>query len=158
MTIAPPLISLRSRCWRAVPAGAERAALAGTTKPGRYNRSGERALYMSGSPEGVAAAMRRYGAASRALVPLDVAAERLADLRGAAVCAALGIDQSATRSDWLAALRDGKEPTSWQIADAVRAGGAMGLIEASRHLPDAWHLVLFRWNEPGGARVKVVSA
>ena len=64
-------------CWRAVPAGREAGVLAGTIREGRYNRVGEPTLYMSGSVEGVTAAMAKYGDAARSVVRLEVASERL---------------------------------------------------------------------------------
>ncbi len=143
-------------CWRALAAGREARVLDGTGRAGRYNRPDERTLYMSGSPEGVAAAMARYGEADRTLVRLDVAAEGLVDLRDAVACAALGIDPARAKEDWIAALDRGEEPASWALADRARAIGATGLIDGSRRAPGAWHLVLFRWNE-GGATVQVAG-
>lgn len=142
-------------CWRAVTAGHEASGIAGNVDAGRYNRPGERTLYMSGSPEGVVAAMARYGDADRTLVRLAVVADRLIDLRDPSACAAIGIDPIDGQADWIAALSKGEEPPSWRVSDRVRAMGAMGLIDRSRHAPSTWHLVLFRWNEPGGALVRV---
>lgn len=138
-------------CWRAAGPGLEGAVLGGSDRPGRYNRAGERTLYMSGSPEGVAAAMARYGDAPRRIVRLMVEADGLIDLRDAP----FGFDASRAKEDWIAALDRGEEPPSWAVSDRARALGATGLIDGSRRLPDAWHLVLFRWNEPGGASVRV---
>lgn len=138
-------------CWRAVMAGQEATVLDGTTKAGRYNRAGERTLYMSGSPAGVAAAMARYGEADRLLVRLDVVAERLVDLRDGAMCVVLGIDPGRVKEDWIAALDRGDEPPSWRVSDRARGLGAIGLIDASRRAPGEWHLILFEWNDGGGA-------
>lgn len=149
------LAGYRGPCWRAVPTGREEAVLDGTERGGRYNRPGQRTLYMSGSPAGVAAAMHRYGAADRALVKLEVVADRLIDLRDRAACAALGIDPADAGGDWMTTIDGGTEPSSWRIADRARAVGAMGLIDGSRRSPGEWHLVLFGWNtagEPGVAR------
>lgn len=144
-------------CWRAVPTGREAGVLDGTHRAGRYNRPGQRTLYMSGSPEGVAAAMTRYGEARRTLIRLEVTAECLVDLRDAAACAVLGIDRARVKEDWIAALGRGEEPASWAASDRVRMIGATGLIDASRRAPGEWHLALFRWNEAGGAVVKVIG-
>ncbi|WP_425231083.1 RES family NAD+ phosphorylase [Sphingomonas sp.] len=148
------LTSLTGRCWRAVPRGHGAAVLEGTIRAGRYNRPGQRTLYMSGSRAGVAAAMARYGAAPRTVARLSVDAERLIDLRDPAACNVLGIDASRVKEDWIAALDRGDEPASWRASDRARAIGAQGLIDGSRRLPDAWHLVLFAWNNERGARVK----
>lgn len=144
-------------CWRAVAAGREAAVLVGAERAGRYNRPGQRTLYMSGSPEGVAAAMARYGDAERTLVRLEVAADGLVDLRDVAACAAMGIDPARAKEDWIAALEGGEEPPSWIVSDRARAIGGTGLIDGSRRAPGEWHLVSFRWNEAGAAAVKVID-
>lgn len=142
-------------CWRAVAAGGEVGVLDGTVRAGRYNRPGERTLYMSASPAGVAAAMARYGEADRALVRLTVEAEGLVDLRDADACAALAINPGLAKQDWIGACDRGETPTSWVVADRARLEGAAGLIDGSRHAPGQWHLVLFAWNRPGAPRVAV---
>ena len=144
-------------CWRAVTAGREAAVLEGSVRTGRYNRSGEATLYMSNSEAGVAAAMARYGNANRSVVQLQARADRLVDLRDAGSCAALGVNPARVKDDWIAALDRGEEPASWAVSDRARAIGANGLIDASRRAPGEWHLVLFRWNEAGGASVRVVE-
>ena len=131
--------------------------LDGTIRPGRYNRPGQRTLYMSGSPTGVAAAMARYGDAARTLVRLEVEAGRLVDLRDSAACALLAIDPARAKEDWLAALERGEEPASWRVSDRARAIGAVGMIDGSRRAPEEWHLVLFVWNVAGGAHVSVAN-
>ena len=140
-------------CWRAVAAGVEAGFLDGTVRAGRYNRPGQRTLYASGSPAGARAAMARYGDAARTLVQLEVAASGLLDLR-----TARDDERMAAATDWQAALRDGRTPPSWTVADAARAAGAVGLIEASRHVPALCHLVLFEWNGAGGPTVTVTDA
>lgn len=144
-------------CWRAVMAGGDAAVLDGTIKAGRYNRPGQRTLYMSGSPAGVAAAMARYGEAERSLVRLEVIAERLVDLRDSTACAALGLDTARVKEDWIAALERGDEPPSWGVSDRARELGAVGLIDASRRAPGEWHLALFGWNDGDGAVVEALT-
>lgn len=151
-------VRLTGLCWRAVPTGGEQVALRGSIHSGRYNRPGQPTLYMSASPEGVAAAMARYGEAERTLVPLRVAAERLIDLRCAAASDILGIDVARAREDWLFATERGMEAPSWAVSDQARAIGADGLIDRSRHAPGEWHLVLFRWNEGLGPMVTTERA
>ena len=143
-------------CWRAVMPGREAAVLDGTVHAGRYNRPGERTLYMSGSVEGVAAAMPRYGEAERVLVRLEVEAEQLIDLRDVAACSALAIDARGAGDDWVAALDRDDVPPSWLVADPAREAGAAGLIDGSRRAPGEWHLALFDWGRTG-ARVRVVE-
>jgi RES domain-containing protein len=149
------LASVRGHCWRAVTAGAEAQILDGATRAGRFNRWGERTLYMSGSPAGVAAAMARYDQAARTLVRLRVDAELLIDLRSAEACKMLYMDVSRANGDWLTALGHGEEPASWAVSDRARAIGANGLIDLSRRAPGLWHLVLFRWNAPGAPAVNI---
>lgn len=153
--MADSLSSYAGPCWRAVASGLEADVLAGTTRAGRYNRPGEPTLYMSGSPEGAAAAMARYGDLPRTIVEVSVEATRLVDLRDAGACVVLGIDLARAKGDWLAAIDQKEEPASWAVSDRARALGAQGLIDGSRRFPGAWHLVLFQWNDAGGARVAV---
>lgn len=141
------------RFWRAVPAGQEARVLDGTVRAGRYNRPGQRTLYLSASPEGVAAAMARYAPVERAIVALEVEAERLIDLRDGQACLVHGVDARRAKEDWIAALDRGDVPASWEVADKARAVGATGLIDRSRRVPALWHLVLFDWKE--GAAVAV---
>lgn len=156
--VTDALVGFTGLCWRAVAAGQDARVLHGTVKAGRYNRPGERTLYMSSSPAGVAAAMARYGDAERALVRLMVAVDRrLVDLRDLVACAHLSIDPARVKEDWIAALNRGEEPASWAAADQARTIGAMGLIDASRRAPGEWHLVLFGWHEGAGARVTVAG-
>lgn len=131
--------------------------LDGTVRAGRYNRPGERTLYMSASREGVAAAMVRYGPAARTLLALDVEADRLIDLRDGQACATYGIDAGRVKEDWIAALDRREEPASWPVAGRARAVGAAGLIDASSRAPWTWHLILFGWNRGGEPAVRVVD-
>jgi RES domain-containing protein len=150
-----PYASYVGTCWRAVLLGDEGRVLDGTERAGRYNRLGQRTLYMSGSQTGVAAAMARYGDVARTLFRLHVEAEPLVDLRDPDACAALMIDPSCAKEDWIAALDRDEEPSSWLVADQVRSTGAIGLIDGSRRAPGEWHLVLFDWNKTGKALVTV---
>ena len=138
-----------------MPLGDEAQVLDGTVRAGRYNRPGQRTLYMSGSPEGVAAAMARYGPAPRAIVRLQVSATDLIDLRDADECAAAAIDPARVKEDWIAALNRGETPPSWLVADAARGLGATGLIDRSSRLPGAWHLILFEWGADSRVMIRV---
>lgn len=129
--------------------------LEGTVQPGRYNRAGERTLYVSASREGIAAAMARYGDRPRALMALQVEAMGLLDLRDPAACMAMGLDAAAAAVDWQASLASGTPTPSWMVADRARGLGATGLIDPSRRAPGRWHLVLFGWNDGTGAQVWV---
>ncbi|WP_420714750.1 RES domain-containing protein [Roseateles sp. SL47] len=58
---------------------------------------------------------------------------------------------------WQDIANTGGTPRSWTVRDRLMAAGAHGLIDPSRQRPGLWHLVLFRWNEAGGARVRVLG-
>jgi pentose-5-phosphate-3-epimerase len=47
-----------------------------------------------------------------------------------------------------------KADNAWKVIEA----GANGLIDPSRKRPGLWHLVLFRWNEANGPKVRVIGA
>ena len=132
--------------------------LAGSVRAGRYSRPDQKTLYLSATPEGVAAAMVAHddGTAERVIVPLDVTATGIFDLRDDAACQKAGIDRADALAPWQDVVRQGGEPSSWRVADALRSLGANGLIDPSRTAPGLWHLVLFRWNVPGGAEVRRV--
>lgn len=145
---------------RSISAGHRDRVLDGSAQPGRYSRLNETSLYLSSSREGVEAAMTahtRDGGPERVIVPVRVMADRIFDLRDLGACAKAGIDRDRAVADWQDIVRAGGEAPSWQVADAIRALGANGLIDPSRQVPGLWHLVLFRWNVPGGAEVRLMS-
>lgn len=91
------------------------------------------------------------------IVPLDIAPAQVLDQRDEAACDALGIDREQSNGNWRTALAAGRDPPSWRNADAVRATGADGIIDRSRHIPNGWHVTLFRWNGPGAPSVTVAG-
>lgn len=48
-------------------------------------------------------------------------------------------------------------PSSWRVRAQLEAVGASGLVDPSRKRPGLWHLVLFRWNEPGAPTVTLAT-
>ena len=130
------------------------------TSAGRYHRHGQAALYMSPSLEwsriAVSGYMREDGL-SRLIVPLQVDDAHVFDQRDRHACAQLGIDRNLSNASWRQALQDGEIPPSWPIADAARNIPADGIVDISRHIPQGWHLNLFRWNDMGGPQVKVIG-
>ncbi len=102
---------------------------------GRFHHSGQRALYTSLSEEGTAVAIRRYLAPDdpqRVLVPLTVAAERVADLRGRPELSVVWQD-----------LRPAGVPSpTWALSEAARADGAQAILYSSRSRPDLTHFAL----------------
>lgn len=135
-------------------------ALAGSVRPGRYSRDGQPTLYLSASPEGVAAAIKAHtvpGDPQRVLVSIGVKASGIFDLRDQDACAEAGIDPGRAFLPWQDVVRQGGSAPSWQIADTLRDLGANELIDPSRTAPGLWHLVLFRWNVPDGAKVRLLD-
>jgi RES domain-containing protein len=127
---------------------------------GRYHRHGQPALYLSPHAEWATIAISGYQKAdgvARVVVPIDVSPACVLDQRDPAQCVALGIDREASNEKWLTALARGREPPSWRNSDAARAAGLDGIIDRSRHIPDGWHICLFRWNSGGGPSVMRVG-
>jgi RES domain-containing protein len=155
-----PFTSVRGVFYRAVHPDHVDAALSGSRADGRYAPAHRPTLYLSSSPEGVAAAMTKYvdRDAERLVTPLEVIARRIADLRDARAMAALGVDPHEAASDWQQALADGRVPASWGVRDALQDAGALGLIDPSRKRPGLWHLTLFAWNRPGAPVVRSPGA
>jgi hypothetical protein len=121
--------------WHLMFAGADPLAPA-RAPVGRFHHSGQWALYTSLTREGCAVAIQRYLTASdapRVLAPLDLQAERVADLRGDASASLIWQDIQA---------RGAAAPT-WARSDRARAAGAQVLLYSSRSRPELAHLVLF---------------
>jgi RES domain-containing protein len=155
-----PLLTVSGRYYRAMLAARVHYVLAppGPQGAGRYHRPGQPALYVSASEEwayiAVSVYMREDGL-PRVIVPLEVSEAQVFDQRDERACVALGIDREASNVAWRPVLAAGGEPPSWRNADAVRATGADGIIDRSRHIPGGWHITLFRWNDLGGPTVRV---
>ncbi|OOE90867.1 RES family NAD+ phosphorylase [Salinivibrio sharmensis] len=123
---------------------------------GRYNCQGESALYLTETAESARVAMQKYASqitTPRVLVRYQVDPCELVDLRHPE------LQQYKTLSsvDWQAALAKGESPSSWWVADTLRSGNEIGLIDPSRKDPSTWHITLFRWNAPGAPSVTRVG-
>ncbi len=119
---------------------------------GRSHREGQRALYLSASPEGCVVATARYtddATPGRGIFPLRVTNARVVDLRDDAATAALGIDTRHRAIEWQSLRANGLHSPTWDLADRVRALGLDGMLYASRTDPQKTHLTLFQWNEAG---------
>lgn len=128
---------------------------------GRFHHGGQPAFYMSPSIEDAGHAVARYaheGDPPRVAVELTLSGAKVADLRDRLHCEALGVDPQDATIDWLPQREAGQPASSWRPADAVRAAGADGMIYTARSNPARWHLVLFRWNEPGGPRIGIARS
>ena len=152
-----PLTDLSGTFWRIVWQHGAGAVLDGVSSPeGRLHHSGQSALYLSPRPDWAAMAVNAYlrpDDPPRVLVSLIVASARVADLRNADICAALGITTQTAGIPWQPERQAGHPASSWAASDAVRATHADGLIYPARSYPDRWHVVLHRWNAPGCASV-----
>lgn len=140
--------------YRSVSFAFRDMALAGSREPGRYSSASQPSLYLSASPEGVAAAMIAHASTDRRTTrAFHVHATHIADLRAPEFLSAAGIDAADAMADWQPIVAAGGRPKSWDIRDRLEDMGAAGLIDPSRKRPGLWHLVLFRWNIDGGAPV-----
>ena len=149
---------LSGRFYRIVFAADLGRVLDGVRTPeARFHHSGQPALYLSPSPEAAGFAVASFVGADdppRVLVPIRVEGARVVDLRDAAHCAALGLAGHEPSVPWQPERAEGRPATSWRASDAARASGADGMVYVARSEPSRWHLVLFRWNLPGGPVLK----
>ncbi|MEJ1996810.1 MAG: RES family NAD+ phosphorylase [Maritimibacter sp.] len=123
---------------------------------GRSHYNGQRALYLSATPEGAAIATKIYlraGDPERAIYPLEVTNARVVDLRDPAATAYFDIDVTHRAAQWQKIRTEGKPSPTWAISDRVRELGLDGMLYSSRTDPSKTHLTLFHWNEPGSARL-----
>lgn len=122
--------------------------------PGRYNRVGQDALYLSRHEQSARTALTRYikqDDPPRVIIQYKVEPCSLFDLRHPDAAELL----TASRGDWLKTYREDGIPESWEVADRIRQLGHHGLIEPSRQTPDAWHVVLFGWNGENEPKVSM---
>ena len=121
---------------------------------GRSHRNGQRALYLSLTPEGCIVATRRYktdATPEQGIFPLQVSNARVVDLRDRTATESLGIDTTHRALEWQDLRAKGLPSPTWDLADRVRVLGLDGMLYASRSDPAKTHLTLFRWNEDGTA-------
>ncbi|MEJ6403734.1 RES family NAD+ phosphorylase [Yoonia sp. 2307UL14-13] len=119
---------------------------------GRFHRDGQRALYLSSTPEGCVVATARYTDATtpeRGIFPLQVTNAQVVDLRNKTETNALQIDTTHRALEWQTLREKGLPSPTWDIADRVRELALDGMLYASRSDPAKTHLTLFRWNETG---------
>lgn len=155
-----PLIPMRGIFYRAVDPAHRETALSGSRGPGRFSRADQPTLYLSASPEGVAAAMMAHNGApgARCILRFSVEARDICDLRDRSGLAQAGLDPAAGAAPWQKIVQNGGAPPSWMLRKKLEQCGARGLIDPSRKAPGLWHLVLFAWNCPDGARVLPLGA
>ncbi|GLI27278.1 hypothetical protein ARHIZOSPH14_15200 [Agromyces rhizosphaerae] len=145
-----PFSTVTGTCYRAVDPRHRAAALDGSRAAGRFSPPGVRTLYLSSSPEGVAAAMIAHRSARSAeleVLAFRVTATHIIDLRDRTLLADLGIDPADAAAPWQEIVAAGGTPSSWGVRDRLVELGAHGLIDPSRRQPGLWHLTLFEWDE-----------
>jgi RES domain-containing protein len=144
--------------WRSVFETDVARLLDGARSPdGRYHHDGQKALYVSPSPEYSRIAINAYlrdDDPPRVIVPLALKEARLADLRDARTQRLLGLKGTEANVLWQPERAAGLPATSWIASDAARTAGADGIIYAARSDPQRWHVVLFRWNVPSGPHIR----
>lgn len=163
---ALPLIDWSGLAWRGhdprwahEPVSGEGAAITG----GRFNRKGQRTLYLALSEE-TAIREVQAGFAHRfqplTLCAYEIRGARVADLRNQAILATLGFSPNAPACAWRDEVDRGHVPESWRLTDALRAGGAEGILVPSHAIGATSrevNLVLWSWNTGSGATVTVID-
>lgn len=143
--------------WSFSPLSGDGAALTG----GRFNRKGEKALYLS--LDAVTSFAECTQGFSHRLQPLtmceyDVDCDGVADLRSDATRAAHGVTRAELGCAWLSFQLARKQAPSWLVADRLRAAGHNGILVPS-FVPGATdannNLVLWRWGPDLPHRVAV---
>ncbi len=161
-TPSPVFISvLHGIFYRAIDPQFREYAITGSRSAGRYSRPEQPTLYLSSSVDGVEAAMVAHKdsrSSSLEILEIEVEASSILDLRDSSALAKIGIDIADAIAPWQDIAESGGTPRSWAVRDRLIEAGANGLIDPSRKSPGLWHLVLFRWNEGDGPRVRVAGA
>ena len=116
---------------------------------GRFHHAGQKAMYLSETPEGCHVAMAYYtrpDSPIQMLFALTLSHAFILDLRDPAQCARFEIDPTNANNRWQNERAKGLPASTWGISDAARKAGADGLLSPSRSRSELTHLTLFRWN------------
>ncbi|THJ64668.1 RES domain-containing protein [Arthrobacter echini] len=154
------MCTVRGSFYRAVDPAYRDLALVGSRSAGRYSPPEVPTLYLSSSPEGVAAAMIAHTGdrtTDREVLEFEVEAHRIVDLRDHEALQSIGISPADAAADWQGAVAAGDTPASWTVRETLQGLGANGLIDPSRKQPGLWHLTLFAWNADGAPGVREVA-
>ena len=156
-----PLARIRGQWWRVLvpkwavhPLNGEGAATYG----GRFNAPRTAAIYLSAD---IATAVAEYQNMIMArpgtfcVYALDVSG--VVDATDIDVRRAWRIGPIDTESDWRMAAAQGQQPRTWRLARRLIDAGAAGLCYPSRRRPGGKSLVLWRWNDDKGRRVRVID-
>lgn len=161
MSLREHLLPLNGRYWRSAFIGEENRLLEPAGAPiGRWHHNGQRALYLSETPEGCRVATKVYrhdDDPQRGIFPIEITDAAVIDLRTEDARIAFNAPLEAVHANW-AKLNARSEPSpTWRIGDNIRAIGAHGILTPSRSRPDLTHLTLFAWNAPGEPLAKRVG-
>jgi len=124
---------------------------------GRWHTKGQRALYLSGSPEGCRIALKVYrqpNEPKRGIFPITVTNARVADLRLNETREAFEASLEDIHAFWADMAKAGQTSPTWELSDKARSAGLDGLLSPSRSRPALTHLTLFKWNDVKGAQIK----
>ena len=143
--------------WAFKPLSGEGAAIRGA----RFNPKGMAALYLSLDVM-TAVKEANQGFAHKiepcVLCSYDVACEDVVDLRTEPARAEHDVGFEDIACAWFAALADGKEPPSWELARRLYAQGAAGILVPSvapGATSEDHNLVLWRWGDHAPHKVRV---
>ena len=155
-----PIGSVSGRFWRMLriryfrdPLSGEGARLYG----GRWNRPGCPALYMARTHATAIAEFHQDVVVPGTLVAYDVESARIADLAGDGYRERPEIEDAIT-AQWLRIARlEGRDPSSWTIADRLIDVGCDGALVPSAQSVGGINLVLWRWSADGSAGATVTA-
>lgn len=157
-----PSMTVNGLFWRSTFLGQEDRLLAPAAAPfGRWHTEGQKALYLSGTPEGCRVALKAYlrtDDPERGIYPLQVTDAQVADLRVPETRAAFNTSLEHIHAFWADLRAKGLQSPTWLTSNTARAAGLDGILTPSRSRPDLTHLTLFRWNTEGAARVEQAGA
>ncbi|SMR83243.1 RES domain-containing protein [Aliiroseovarius halocynthiae] len=155
-------VTLNGLFWRSTFLGHEDRILAPASAPfGRWHTEGQKALYLSGTPEGCRVALNVYlrkDDPERGIYPLRVINAQVADLRDPETRAAYSAPLDEIHARWADLRAEGLNSPTWRVSDRARAAGLDGILTPSRSRPDLTHLTLFQWNSAGAAQVAQAGA
>jgi RES domain-containing protein len=155
-----PLGALDGRFWRMLSVRWQRDPLSSGSHltGGRWNPKDARALYLSSDHSTAVMEYHRDLIRPGTLAAYDVSAERIADLTDPLNTERAGIGPDVLLCDWQTIFAiDRDRPPSWDLAERLIADGAQGVLVPSVQRHGGTNLVLWRWNEDGGARVRLID-
>lgn len=159
MSLAQYIQPLSGLFWRSAFLRDEAHLIEPANAPiGRWHHGGQKALYLSETPEGCRVATKAYRRDDdppRGIFPIEVENAQLVDLRRPNVRKLLGASLSDLHVFWADISLRGDWPVTWSIGDQIRNSEATGILTPSRSRPDLTHLTLFRWNDGIGPKITI---